>query len=70
MCFVQCRAVQTYLMTRPTGGTIGTNPKPADPTYSSGWQQIFSTRNWLRRVGFCLSPQKPKKTQTDRQKNP
>uniref|UniRef100_A0A7N2MGI5 3-beta hydroxysteroid dehydrogenase/isomerase domain-containing protein n=1 Tax=Quercus lobata TaxID=97700 RepID=A0A7N2MGI5_QUELO len=44
----KCRAVQTYLMTRPIGDTIGTNSKPADPTYSSGWQQIFSTRNRLR----------------------
>ncbi|XP_050253766.1 probable disease resistance protein At5g66900 [Quercus robur] len=41
----KCRAVQTYSMTRPTRDTTGTDPKPADPTYSSGRRQIFFTRN-------------------------
>ena len=49
----------------PPGDPTGTDPKPADPTYSGGQQRIFSTKNQLRQVGFGFSPPK---TRTDLRK--
>ena len=45
----------------PPEDPTGTDPKPADPTYSSNRRRIFSTKNWLQQVGFGFSPPKTRK---------
>ena len=48
----------------PPEDPTGTDPKPADSTYSGGWWQIFSTRNRLWGRFRFLSP-KNLKTRTN-----